>query len=134
MVEIIILSHGELCKALISTAEMILGRQDDITAIGCGADENMNTFKERVQKAFCETNSKNKLVLTDLFGGSPCNIALQLTMNENVTCITGMNLPMLLVALAERENSSVDELAEKCVNVGKDGILLANLQVKVSEG
>lgn len=134
MIEIFILSHGELCKALISTAEMILGKQDYITAIGCGADENIEVFKERVQKAICETNSKNKLILTDLFGGSPCNMALQLTMKEKITCITGMNLPMLLVALAERENSNVEELAERCVTMGKDGILLANLQVETSEG
>lgn len=126
MIDLIVLSHGDLCEALIATAELVLGKQNHIIAVGYGASENIDTYKERVYKIIYENCSNPILILTDLFGGSPCNIALQFSINEKIECITGMNLPMLLTALTERENSSIEELKEKCINAGKEGILCAN--------
>ena len=66
------------------------------------------------------------VIMTDLFGGTPSNVALKISMRKNVGVLTGVNLPMLIQFVSSREDSSLDNLISECTEAGKDGIMCPN--------
>ena len=61
--------------------------------------------------------------MTDLFGGTPSNLTLKIAMKHNVGILTGVNLPMLIQFISDRENSTLDQLIADCMEMGRNGIL-----------
>jgi PTS system mannose-specific IIA component len=113
MVGAIIIAHSFVGRELIETAEYIVGKIEGITAISL--DPKMNAFEAR--KVVSETMKQidegdGLLILTDLFGGYPANIALSFLHKEKTEVITGVNLPMILTFWNKREGRSLSELAE----------------------
>ena len=126
MVGAIIIAHSFVGRELIETAEYIVGKIEGITAISL--DLRMNAFEARkvVSEAMKQIDQGDGLlILTDLFGGSPANIAFSILNKEKTEVITGVNLPMILTFWNKREGRSLSELAELVQLSGIRSIVLA---------
>ena len=124
-VGIVIVTHADYGAALLRAAEHILGPAQDCASIqvdiNCDVSETVNRLKEAV--ALLDTG-KGVLVLTDMFGGTPTNLSLSLIGGGNIEVLTGVNLPMLLKAMGNRDKS-LKELSEIAYIAGCDGIAVA---------
>lgn len=135
MVEILVVTHGPLGKALVETAQLILGNSPHVAAFGLYHGDSIEQLQEVIRAQIQEKNGENGvLVLTDLFGGSPCNqtalVMKALDGVAKVECLAGVNLPLLIEALAMRGALSLEELARHCRQKGIEGIV--NLRKELS--
>ena len=128
MINILILSHCELTKELIKTAEVIAGKQENLFYIDQDIkNENLASLQEKISDILKKINDdKGTLILTDMLGGTPCNASVLLTKNFNVEVLTGVNLPMILSAVfAGRTAQNAKDLADKVLTDGKKSIVNA---------
>lgn len=128
MINILILSHCELTKELIKTAEVIAGKQENLFYIDQDIkNENLASLQEKISEILDKINNeKGTLILTDMLGGTPCNASVLLTKNYNIEVLTGVNLPMILSSIfASRTAQSAKELADKVLADGKKSIVNA---------
>ena len=123
-VGIVIVSHLDLGAALLAAAEFLLGQQSDCGAVSINSVQDVSETVARLNDAANRLdNGAGVLVLTDMFGGNPTNIALSLLGKHHVEVVTGVNLPMLLKVFSSR-HLSLDELAETARKAGADGIVV----------
>ena len=96
-----ILSHCELTKELIKTAEVIAGKQENLFYIDQDIkNENLISLQGKISEILKKINNdKGTLILTDMLGGTPCNASVLLTKSFNIEVLTGVNLPMILSAV-----------------------------------
>lgn len=122
---ILVVAHGGLAEGLISAAEEILGPQAGLKALTL--DPAAAEPKNQVQQALdtLETGA-GVLTLTDLFGGTPSNVAIAASADTNMEVVTGANLPLLLRALGKREQLSLHDLATAVAEYGRQQILTPN--------
>ena len=127
MVGIVVATHGRLAEELIATAEGIVGRMERCRAVSVGADSSMEEARARLGEAIAEVDAgEGVLVLTDMFGGTPANLALTF-LDEKIEVVTGVNLPMLIkLATARAEELSVSAAAELITGYGQKNITLAS--------
>ncbi|GFN37077.1 PTS sugar transporter subunit IIA [Tepidimicrobium xylanilyticum] len=124
MVSIIIGSHGRLSEELLNTAEMICGKQSNISTVSLMPGESLDDILEKYQAAMKELDiSKGLIFLVDVFAGSPFNAATKIVYKEgNMDIVTGVNIPMLLETITKRDNMELNELVEVLKNSGSQGI------------
>ena len=105
MVGILIASHGDFAKGIKMSAEMIFGQQDNVAAVTLQPTEGPDDIRKKMEVAIATFEDPEQvLILCDLFGGTPFNQANGLIHGHEDTwaILTGMNLPMLIEALASR--------------------------------
>ena len=124
MIHVLVVSHGDLGKSLITSAEMIAGPLEEVSTISLLPSENLDTFGEKLDKHLDTLGDKEVLVLIDLFGGTPCNVAARAMARPNVESVSGANLPMLLeVVLSGRgQANSAKDLADMAEVAGRKSI------------
>ncbi|MDI7259001.1 MAG: hypothetical protein QME90_03660 [Thermodesulfobacteriota bacterium] len=113
MIGAVIIAHSFVGKELIATAEYIVGKIEGITAVSINGE--MNSFEARkiISDAIKQVSQGDGvLLLTDLFGGSPSNIAFSFLNSEKIDVVTGVNLPMILTFWNKREGKSLSVLAK----------------------
>src|SRR5215467_16188578 len=99
----LIVTHGRLAVELLNAAEMIVGEIHHITAVSLGWHDDVGTATNMIEKALERVQSpEGVLILTDMFGGTPTNIASTLLDEGKIEVVTGVNLPML-IKLAQME-------------------------------
>lgn len=127
MVGVVVASHGKLAEELLRTAEGIVGRLEQSAAVSVDAQVSMEEARERLGKAIAEVDSGDgALVLTDMFGGTPANLALTF-LDARVEVVTGVNLPMVVKLSTLRvEQRSLAALAEAIAAYGQKNITLAS--------
>ena len=126
MVGAVIIAHSFIGKELIVTAEHIVGKTEGIVAVSI--DSEMNAFEARktISEAIKQIDQGDGiLIFTDLFGGSPSNIAFSFLNKEKTEVITGVNLPMILTFWNKKENESLAELAKLVQLSGIRNIVMA---------
>jgi PTS system mannose-specific IIA component len=126
MVGAVIIAHSFIGNELIATAEYIVGKTKGITAVSI--DFKMNAFEARkaISEAIKQVDQGDGiLIFTDLFGGSPSNIAFSFLNKEKIEVITGVNLPMILTFWNKREGKSLSELAKLVQLSGIRNIVIA---------
>ena len=116
MINILVVTHGNFGNELIKSAEMIAGKQENIEALGLFVEDDFDMFKSKVK------NKKGVLVLTDMFGGTPSNASFANLNNLDFECVTGLNLPMMLEVLINRDIKTLKELVNIAVDVKKNSI------------
>jgi PTS system mannose-specific IIA component len=123
-VAIVIVTHGNFGKELLKSVEMIMGEQKDVVAFGLNLGDDVETLKENVRKTVEENQSLNKttLIMVDLLGGSPSNIALSLLKDYDVKVLVGINMPMLIEILSSKDYFGIDVLMENGYKAGIEGI------------
>jgi len=122
MVNIVLVSHADLGDALIRAAEMIAGQTEGLYSVSLLPGESPESFGEKLEAALQEIEGQETLVLIDLFGGTPYNVAARQVLKEHVECVTGANLPMLLELVMARDDATLSELAEEIAQAGQESV------------
>ena len=124
-VGIIIVSHADYGSAMLRTAEFILGPQSDCSSISVDIAHEVSEMVRRLTDAAQRLDKgAGVIILTDMFGGTPTNLALALLATHKVEVVTGANLPMLLKVFSAREKN-LEELAQLAGEAGSKGIVVA---------
>ncbi len=120
---IFLLSHGEFGEYLCRSAELIIGEIDDIYSFSLKKNMSISDLILIVENKLKEVNGQN-ILLTDMFGGTPNNVAMYLKQKYKCEVISGMNLPLLLELVISRDNSNkdLDTLLNDCILSGKNAI------------
>jgi mannose PTS system EIIA component len=122
MINVVLISHGDLGAALLQAAEMIAGPSESVQSVSLYPGEAPEAFGEKLAAAMAEIEGQETLILIDLFGGTPYNVAVRQVLKENVECVTGANLPMLLEVLMSRDTASLAELADSITQAGQESV------------
>ena len=123
MVELVVITHGNLAFALKETSEMLLGEQEHIAVFGLQLGESVEELRDQAAEAIgraCEAGEV--LVITDMISGSPFNIACSLLERYSFEHLTGINFPLFLEILSNRDELSARGLVEMSLNVGGETI------------
>jgi PTS system mannose-specific IIA component len=125
MINLLIVTHGEFGAYLLEAAESIIGRQaEGVKALSISSRLSLDEVRVRLEKAVEELLSREGLVLlTDMPGGTPGNLALPLAKSKpNVAIISGLNLYMLISAFKNRKDLALPALVEKIAADGRRSI------------
>jgi mannose PTS system EIIA component len=127
MVGLVVATHGRLAEELIATAEGIVGHLEQCEAVSVHAGSSMDEARARLSEAVKRTDTgEGVLVLTDMFGGTPANLALTF-LDDKLEVVTGVNLPMILkLATARAESPTLQAAAELVTGYGQKNITLAS--------
>ena len=113
MINIVVVTHGQLARELVAAAEMIIGEIPNVSAVSIGWHENPDDAQKEIKHAITHADSdKGTVVLTDMFGGTPSNLSLTFLEKGRVEVVTGVNLPMLIRLASLREDEEGDDLSE----------------------
>jgi len=127
MIGIVIVTHNNIAVELIRALEHIIGKQDAIAAVCIGPDDNMDDRRQEViQKTETVDSGKGVILLTDMFGGTPSNLAISVLKRTNVEVITGVNLPMLIRLASIRKKSTLAGAVSAAQEAGKKYINAAS--------
>ena len=127
MIGLVLATHGKLAEELLRTAESIVGPLERCEAVSIDAGSSLDEARERLQAAVTRVEGGDGvLVLTDMFGGTPANLALGF-LDERLEVVTGVNLPMVLKLSTARAGSpSLAGVAELVTAHGQKNITLAS--------
>lgn len=126
MIGLLIISHCDLGKELLNAAKLLMGRLEAVEYISITqtteSSEMLKSISEKIKKL---DSGQGVLVLTDMFGGTPSNLSLSFLEEKKVEVLTGVNLPMVVAAVQDRERLKLSELGEKAQQAGRKSIALA---------
>lgn len=124
MIALLIVAHGNLGDSLIQCATYVLGtRPEALENLDLSACDDPADMLQRARQTVAEIDQgEGVLVLTDVYGATPCNTVCKVIASNSVEAVTGVNLPMLLKALTYRDQGMA-KLLEKAVSGGKNGII-----------
>lgn len=132
-ISIYVLNHGKFGEELIRSAELIVGKNDQFHAISLLAGMSIESFYEEVKKCMNKSNGK-KIVLTDLYGGTPCNVAMMLQREFAFPVLCGVNLPMMIeLALGmNHPEADIEALCNMVIQTGQKSIYMPK-QIRIDE-
>lgn len=128
MIGVVVVSHGKLARELVAAAEHVVGVQENFTSISIEADDDMEARREQIiatAKA-CDSGT-GVIILTDMFGGTPSNLAISVMPKGKIEVIAGANLPMLIKLAEVRGNGDLMATAEAASEAGRKYISIASL-------
>ena len=125
MIGIVLVTHGSLAEAFVAAAEHVIGKQQAIRAVSIAPDDDMERRREDILSAVnAVDNGAGVIVLTDMFGGTPSNLAISMLSQGRVEVLAGINLPMLIKLLRVRDTKPLatavtlaQEAGRKYINV-----------------
>lgn len=128
MIGIVIVTHGNLAKEFIAIAEHVVGKQQYIIPVCIGAEDDMEQRRQEILTAIKHVDQgKGSVILTDMFGGTPSNLAISTMQQGQVEVIAGVNLPMLIKLISVRQNLplmtavlTAQEAGRKYINVASN--------------
>jgi PTS system mannose-specific IIA component len=127
MIGALVVTHGHLGQELVAAAEMIVGEISHIKAVSIGWHDDVNDASKDIEKRISEVGSGNGvIILTDMFGGTPSNIALSFHDPGKVDVLTGVNLPMIIKIASQKEGDTLDSLARIVRDQGRSSISMAS--------
>ena len=127
MIGLVIVSHGRLADELVAATEHVVGPMDALLAVCIGPDDDMERRRADIRDSIADADrGEGVLVLTDMFGGTPSNLAISLLDPGKVEVIAGVNLPMLIKLAEARSRADLDSLARMGVDAGKRYIAIAS--------
>ncbi len=134
MVGLLIITHCRLGEELLGAAEFILGSIAAADYVLIETSEDSDTVRDIIAKKIQSLNrGRGVLVLTDMFGGTPSNLALSFLQQDVVEVVTGVNLPMVIAVAQNRGKNSLAQIAEIAKNAGYRSISLASELLKPTE-
>jgi mannose PTS system EIIA component len=131
MIGLVVVTHGLLAREFISAMEHVVGPQTHTCSICIDADDDMDQRRDDIRQAIRATDSgQGVLILTDMFGGTPSNLALSLLEKNKVEVLAGVNLPMLIKIAEARSRTSLAQLAAQGLEAGSKYIALGSAIAK----
>lgn len=124
----VIVSHGQLANELLSAAETIVGVVDHVTAVSIGWHDDVDIAREEIARSIERVDrGRGVVLLTDMFGGTPTNIAATfLNAGRPVEIITGVNLPMIICVADQQPGEELGALARRVRDQGQRDIYIAS--------
>ena len=110
MLGLVLVTHGNLAKEFVSAMQHVVGKQEQIETVCIGPDDNMEERRGEILSKVEKVNSgEGTIVLTDLFGGTPSNLAISIMDKANVEILAGVNLPMLIKIASLRKEKNLKD-------------------------
>lgn len=126
-IPVILISHGPFAEGALACAEMLIGKQNNVAALALMPETNINDARDTLTETYRSLNQgQGVVILVDMLGGSPCNIASELLLTHNdILLYCGFNIPTLLEVFNNRD-ATINDIAqvieevftESCLNVG----------------
>jgi len=127
MIGIIVVCHGRLANEFVAALEHIVGPQQNVAAVCIGADDDMELRRRDILDSVAKVDDGDGVaVLTDMFGGTPSNLALSVMGQANVEVVAGVNLPMLIRLASIRNNCSLVDAVASAQDAGRKYINVAS--------
>jgi PTS system mannose-specific IIA component len=128
MTGILVVTHANLASTLIETLEFIMEKeQDNLLPISIDIKEDPDSLRKKIKQGISKVMTDNGvLIFTDMFGGTPSNLAYSFLEEGKVEVISGVNLPLLLKAVTARKKMDMETLTTSLVEHGKRSISLAS--------
>ncbi|MBO4285559.1 MAG: PTS sugar transporter subunit IIA [Alphaproteobacteria bacterium] len=127
MIGLVLVTHGAMAAEFLSAMQYVVGPQKQIEAVGIFPNDDIQKRRSEIQEKVQKVDAGNGvIVLTDMFGGTPSNLAISLMEKENIEVLAGLNLPMLIKLSNMRQNASLKEAARAAEDAGKKYINLAS--------
>ena len=127
MLGMVLVTHGNLANEFVAAMQHVVGKQDQVETVCIGPEDNMEVRREEILRKVEQVDSGNgTLVLTDLFGGTPSNLAISIMDKAKVEIIAGVNLPMLIKIVTLRKDKNLKDTALGAQEAGKKYINIAS--------
>ena len=127
MIGVLVISHGAIGETLLASAESILGKkQAQVATLGVSRSDDPDKVLARARGLAAQLDSgAGVLVLSDMFGATPCNVAVRLLADGRVEGVSGVSLPMLVRVLSGR-NGSLPAAVQRALSGGAEGVVHMN--------
>lgn len=127
MIGLILVTHGDLADHFVDAMEHVVGPQEAVATVCIGPSDDMEQRRKEIADAIASVDQGNGvIVLTDLFGGTPSNLAISLLERGTVEVIAGINLPMLIRLAGARKSMTVIEAVAAAKTAGRNYITVAS--------
>lgn len=127
MIGLILVTHGKLAEEFVAAMQHVVGRQEAVRTVCIGPNDDMEARRAEIAKAIDEVDAgEGVIILTDLFGGTPSNLAISLMKKGKVEVIAGINLPMLIRLAKARGCMGLDKAVVAARDAGRNYITIAS--------
>jgi PTS system mannose-specific IIA component len=127
MIGMVLVTHGRLAAEFIAALEHVVGPQRNIAAVCIGPDDDMEKRRQDILRSVGEVDAGNGVVLlTDMFGGTPSNLAISIMDKAKIEVIAGINLPMLIKLASLRQNETLANAVRGAQEAGRKYINVAS--------
>lgn len=127
MIGLVIVTHGKLAMELRNAMEHVVGPQDLLETVCIGPDDDMERRRDDIRTALKRVSGeKGAILLTDMFGGTPSNLAISMLSRDKVEVVAGVNLPMLIKLAEARNSTTLIEAAQTAKEAGQRYIAIAS--------
>jgi len=127
MIGLVLVTHGQLAAEFRNAVEHVVGPQENFEAVAIGADDDMEQRRRDIVDAVAKVDQgSGVVVLTDMFGGTPSNLAISVMEPGRIEVIAGMNLPMLIKLSSVRKNDDLAAAVEQAQIAGRKYINVAS--------
>ena len=127
MIGMILVTHGRLAEEFVHAMEHVVGAQPDVATVCIGPQDDMEQKRKEIARAIKQVDSGNgAVILTDLFGGTPSNLAISLLKAGKTEVIAGINLPMLIRLAGARKDMDLTTATAAARDAGRNYITIAS--------
>jgi mannose PTS system EIIA component len=127
MIGLVLVTHGRLASEFVVAMEHVVGPQERIAPICIGPDDDMDQRRKDIAEAIAQVDDgSGVIILTDLFGGTPSNLAISLMKSDRIEVIAGVNLPMLIRLDGARKTMDVRAAVSAAREAGRKYISVAS--------
>ncbi len=127
MIGLILVTHGKLAEEFIAAMQHVVGHQEAVATVCIGPNDDMEARRQEIAAAIAAVDDgQGAIVLTDLFGGTPSNLAISLMKKGKVEVIAGINLPMLIRLAKARSCMGLAEAVIAARDAGRNYITVAS--------
>ena len=127
MIGLILVTHGRLAEEFVSAMQHVVGRQEAVATVCIGPNDDMEARRQEIAAAIDAVDGgQGVIILTDLFGGTPSNLAISLMQHGKVEVIAGINLPMLIRLAKARGCMTLGNAVAAARDAGRNYITIAS--------
>lgn len=127
MIGLVLVTHGRLAQEFIAATEHVVGPQENVRAVCIRPDDDMEARRKEILEAIAAVDAGHGVILlTDMFGGTPSNLAISVMDRTDVEVIAGVNLPMLIKLADVRRTATIAEAVEQAQEAGHKYISVAS--------
>lgn len=127
MIGLILVTHGKLAEEFVAAMQHVVGRQEAVKTVCIGPNDDMEARRAEIAAAVAQVDAgEGVIILTDLFGGTPSNLAISLMQRGKVEVIAGINLPMLIRLAKARGCMGLEKAVVAARDAGRNYITIAS--------
>ena len=127
MIGLVLVTHGHLADELRAAMEHVVGAQQNVLTVCIGPDDDMEARRQEIISGIKDADEGDGvIVLTDMFGGTPSNLAISAITSGNIEVIAGVNLPMLIKLASARKTETLAQAIESAQDAGRKYINVAS--------